>query len=105
MTDSETHSRPLVGKIVRSIRGRDAGKFAVVIEQLDDRFVLIADGDKRKLDRPKRKNVMHLEMTEHVAEEIVDAIENGGRLTNGKLRYHLNKFLEQLPAEVQRKGE
>jgi ribosomal protein L14E/L6E/L27E len=84
------------GRIVKVLRGRDAGKYAVIIRQLDERFVEIADGDKRKFDQPKKKNKLHLAFTDHVSSEVADSIRETGRVTNGKIRYALSKFAEQL---------
>lgn len=84
------------GRIVKVLRGRDAGKYAVIIRQLDERFVEIADGDKRKFDQPKKKNRLHLHLTEYVSSEVADSIRETGRVTNGKIRYALNKFTEML---------
>lgn len=103
VSDSES-SKPLLGKVVRITRGRDAGKYAIVVQQLDDKYVAIADGDKRKLDRPKRKNIIHLDVTDYTVTDVIKPQTNNGRLTNGKLRYHLGKYIEQ-QTEVQRKGE
>lgn len=83
------------GRIVKVLRGRDAGKYAVVIRRVDDRFVEIADGDKRKFDRPKQKNKRHLHFTAHISNEVADSIRETGRVTNGKIRYALSKFAEQ----------
>lgn len=48
---SEDHNVPQLGQIVRITRGRETGRFAIVIKHINDRFVLLADGDKRKYDR------------------------------------------------------
>ena len=50
----------LAGRVVRSTAGRDRGRPFLVIRELDDDFVLMADGDLRKLDRPKKKRRKHL---------------------------------------------
>lgn len=84
------------GRIVKVLRGRDAGKYAVVIRQIDDRFVEIADGDKRKFDQPKKKNKIHLQFTDCVASEVADSLRETGRVTNGKLRHALAKFAERM---------
>ena len=54
--------------IVRSRAGRDAGRWCVVIG-LEENFALIADGDLRPLEKPKRKKLMHLAPTRTVLEE------------------------------------
>lgn len=43
------------GQIILSKAGRDAGRYFVVIDILNSEYVLIADGDLRKIDRPKKK--------------------------------------------------
>ena len=39
-----------VGDIVRSLSGHDAAKKYMVIAQLNERYVLLADGKSRSLD-------------------------------------------------------
>ncbi|HJV47054.1 MAG TPA: KOW domain-containing RNA-binding protein [Bacillota bacterium] len=102
MKDSET--LVCIGQIVQILRGRDENKYAIVISRVDDKFVFLADGDKRKFDRPKKKNVLHLKFVDYVSQEVRKSILDTGRVTNGKLRYAMNKFLEQIQ-EVQCKGE
>ena len=47
---------PLVpGQIVKSKSGRDKGDVFFVVEVIDDDYVLIADGDRRKSENPKKK--------------------------------------------------
>ena len=48
------------GRVVVSTQGHDAGRWYAVISVLDDRYVLLADGDLRKLAKPKKKQVKHL---------------------------------------------
>lgn len=50
-----------VGRVCLKIAGRDAGKLCVVVDMLDDTFVLI-DGQTRR----KKCNVRHLEPTEQI---------------------------------------
>ena len=66
-----------VGTIVRAIAGRDA----------DGEFVWIADGDRRKLDKPKHKRRKHLRRTCTVMDL------NG--ITDKKLRTLLRSYGEQ----------
>lgn len=53
---------PLVGKVVRSICGRDKGRLAVVVGVLDERYVQVADGEMRRVSKPKKKNKRHLQV-------------------------------------------
>ena len=74
------------GSVVIAKAGRDKGKAFAVIEVLDPRTVLIADGKRRPIERPKRKNVVHLQMTRTT----VDCIT-----TNRQLRNTLKQFSQE----------
>jgi ribosomal protein L14E/L6E/L27E len=58
----------MIGQIVCSKSGRDKGYFLVVIGE-DDKFLYVADGKERPLEKPKRKNPKHLVFTNTVLEE------------------------------------
>ncbi|TKC14297.1 KOW domain-containing RNA-binding protein [Robertmurraya kyonggiensis] len=85
-------SRPELGQIVLISHGRDAGQYAIIVGLLDNRFVFLADGDKKKFDQPKKKNILHLKLIDFVSPEVQRSLLETGRVTNGKLRYALNKF-------------
>ncbi|GGG07228.1 KOW domain-containing RNA-binding protein [Paenibacillus abyssi] len=89
---------PQIGQIVKVLRGKDEGGYAIVIGVVDERFAIIADGFKRKFDQPKRKNLLHLELQPDVSSEVADSMRETGRVTNGKLRFAIQKYIE-------RKGE
>ena len=48
------------GRVVLSTQGRDAGRYFVVLEVIDEQFVLMADGLTRKIAHSKKKKVKHL---------------------------------------------
>lgn len=96
---------PEIGRIVEVIRGRDKGLYAVVVGHESDRFVYIADGDKRKADRPKKKNAMHVKRTSEIAQEIADMVAQGGKVTNAKLRYAIRQYQQQLLQRTQTPDE
>ncbi|WP_341279775.1 KOW domain-containing RNA-binding protein [Paenibacillus sp. FSL H8-0537] len=81
-----------VGQIVKVLRGKDEDSYAVVISIIDERFVMIVDGDKRRFDSPKKKNVLHLELQPVISSEVVNSLLESGRVTNTKLRYVIQKF-------------
>lgn len=89
-------SVPRIGQIVRIKQGREAGQFAIVIEVIDDKFVMLADGDKRKYDRQKKKNINHIEAIDYISPEVRDSLLKTGRVTNGKLRFAIAKFVGEV---------
>lgn len=58
----------------------------VVLRMIDDRFVLVADGDLRKAQRPKKKNVRHLQAEGGVAESVARKVQEGRPVTDQELR-------------------
>ncbi len=52
-----------VGQIVRAKAGRDKNNFFVVVG-VEGEFAFIADGKRRKVDNPKKKKFIHLEITD-----------------------------------------
>lgn len=90
---------PQLGQLVRVTQGRDAGKVGIVISHLDNRYVMIADGEKRKFDCPKLKNLLHVEPIEYIAHEVQQSLKQTGRVSNGKLRYAINKYFVEAETE------
>lgn len=98
-------SSPQVGQLVKILKGKEAGETAVVIAVADSRFVYIADGAKRKFDSPKKKNILHLELTPIVSSEVVNSLKETGRVTNGKLRFAVMDFERSAGISAMKKGE
>lgn len=81
-----------IGQLIKVLRGKDEERYAIVIEVLDERFVKIADGKKRKFDEPKKKNVLHLELLPVICQEVAISLQQSGKVTNAKLRYFIEKY-------------
>ena len=47
------------GRVVLSRQGRDEGRYCVILEVVDEQFVMMADGLTRKLAHPKKKKLKH----------------------------------------------
>ncbi|MGF0039538.1 KOW domain-containing RNA-binding protein [Peptoniphilaceae bacterium SGI.131] len=59
----------VVGQIAASKAGRDKGEVFIVYEIVDDEYVLVVDGKVRKIDKPKKKKIKHLQKHNHVIED------------------------------------
>ena len=64
--------------IVRSLAGRDRGKLFFVLET-DGEYAALADGKVRKLKKPKRKKLKHMEFVARGDAEFEFASDNGMR--------------------------
>ena len=60
-----------VGQVTRCTSGRDTNRLFFIIKIIDSKYVLISDGKKRKLDRPKLKKVKHLKLYEVFNDEFI----------------------------------
>ncbi|MBO1005203.1 KOW domain-containing RNA-binding protein [Pseudogracilibacillus auburnensis] len=102
---TEDNTVPQLGQIVRITKGREQNQYAVVINILDDRFVSLADGEKRKYDRPKRKNVNHIEGTPFISSEVRNSLLETNRVSNGKLRFAIAKYASEVVTDLERGDE
>ncbi|MVP02234.1 KOW domain-containing RNA-binding protein [Paenibacillus lutrae] len=98
-------SLPQTGQIVKILRGKDQGQYAVIIRVEDSKFVWIADGDKRRFDQPKKKNVQHLQLQLAISGEVSRSLTESSRVTNAKLRHAVNIFIDSLQSDADEKGE
>ncbi|NLU50799.1 MAG: RNA-binding protein [Syntrophomonadaceae bacterium] len=76
----------LVGRLVFSRAGRDRGRALLVLKMLNDRLVMVVDGDLRTLENPKPKNLKHLQVTNRVARDVREKVARGDPLDNALIR-------------------
>ena len=79
-----------VGSVVTSRAGRDAGRPFLVIRELDQEYVLIADGGLRTMDRPKKKKRRHLKPTGQVDTHLREKLMGGEPVSNKEIRLSLS---------------
>ena len=84
-----------IGRAVQSLQGRDAGRCFVILQVVDDQFVLMADGLTRKLDHPKKKKIKHL----HPKPMRMEGVEDGLK-SHQLLDSDLRKFLRANGLEI-----
>ena len=71
--------------VVRSAAGRDRGDLFFVLEIHGD-FLLLADGRRRRVERPKRKKRKHVEAAGAPHTRTAEKIRCGEPVTNSELR-------------------
>ena len=80
-----------IGQIVYSKCGRDKLRPFIVTEISQD-FVCICDGDLRRLEKPKKKNKKHIQITHKIDYNIKQKLEEGKYLTDADFRKALAEF-------------
>lgn len=82
-----------IGSIVYSKAGRDKGNFFVIV-MLDGEYAYLCDGDLRKSEKPKKKKLKHLKVTNTVCQSIAEKLNDAGKVSNAELRKVLAEFSE-----------
>jgi ribosomal protein L14E/L6E/L27E len=83
------------GQMVISKAGRDHGKYFIVLQVVDEQFLLLVDGDLRKVEKPKLKKIKHVQKTNHISQFVVDRLDRQEKITNTMVR----KEIENLDLE------
>ena len=83
-----------IGQYVISKSGRDKDRIFIIVKIVDDNYVLVADGDLRKIENPKLKKYKHLSSVNKISQEIVDRIDNSKKITNLTVRREIEKLKE-----------
>ena len=79
----------LIGKVVLSKAGRDINHLYVVVRQIDNDYVLLANGDTKSIDMPKKKKIKHLIILEDIDKELLSSIKSCDKSTDLKIKRFL----------------
>lgn len=88
-----------IGQIVKSKAGRDKGKIFTIYQVIDEAYVLVVDGDIRKLNTPKRKKVKHLIIYNTVLTEFAEMLQCNENLNDAFVRKLLEPFQKNVSDE------
>ena len=86
--------------IVISLAGPDKDKLFYVMD-VEDNYVLLADGKGRKLENPKRKKLKHVRRVTRTETRVATKILNGDKVLNSELRRDLATFGQQFNSQNQ----
>lgn len=78
----------LIGKLVTSIAGRDAGKSYIVVGMVDD-YLLVVNGATKTIEMPKKKKIKHVVLTEIFDDELKSCIISKDKNINLKIKRFL----------------
>ena len=56
-------------EFAKSLSGHDKDQFYLIIKK-DDTFVYLVNGTTRLLEKPKKKNIKHIQVIRHLPEEV-----------------------------------
>ncbi len=78
-----------VGDIAVSKAGHDKGSKYIIMEVSKD-FVYLADGRLKKTDKPKKKNIKHIQILHINDNSVKEKVLSG--ITNEEIKYFLKTF-------------
>lgn len=76
----------LIGRVVKAKAGRDSNDFFIIVNVIDGIYVQIANGERRKIEKPKKKKIKHLQFTNMWASDIKGLLLENKEVTNAKIR-------------------
>ena len=86
-------------KLALSLAGHDRGRYYVVLEeQREEGYVLLADGLRKPIKRPKRKNFRHIQVISRLPRETARFLEGEEVLTDLVIRRALKLYAAHLKA-------
>ena len=71
--------------IVKSTAGRDEGDLFFVMD-IQEEFLLLADGKRRRVENPKRKKCKHVAFVGESHSVVAEKIRSSEKITNSELR-------------------
>lgn len=92
-----------LGQLVYSKAGRDKGRAFLVVSLVGNSFAYLVDGEMRKVEKPKKKNLKHLDSTGIIAYPIARKLERGESLTNEEVRLAIASLVGK-DADTARQG-
>ena len=82
-------------QIVRSLSGHDSGQLFCVMDT-DGERLLLADGKRRRVSSPKRKNVKHVTSAGDWEHPILEKVRAGQPIGNRELRAALAQIRDNM---------
>ena len=83
----------MIGKIVYSNAGRDSGRIFIIIGIEDENYVLLTDGNMRRLEKAKKKKIKHIIATDFSDENVSEKLQKGEKVTNADIRKGIINYL------------
>ena len=87
------------GGICVSTQGRDEGRYYLIKEVLPAGFVLVCDGNYKKLSAPKKKSLKHIRLLPDRAESIAEKFSKGGKVFDSEVYSALKGYGAAAPKQ------
>jgi ribosomal protein L14E/L6E/L27E len=80
------------GLFAEALAGHDKGQIYVIVGE-EGAFAYVADGRLRRVEKPKRKNIKHLQVIKAKCDEgLRERLANGQPVTNEEIKFSIKKY-------------
>lgn len=79
-------------EVVESTAGHDIGRKYLVSQVLSEDYVLLIDGDRRKILNPKKKKIKHIKSLKMVESQLKNIFEDKSKINDGEIKKILKKY-------------
>jgi ribosomal protein L14E/L6E/L27E len=83
-----------LGRILKANTGRDKNNYFILTGIIDEEYIYIANGKKRKISLPKKKKIKHVTDTGRTSKLLNEKLSADKKVKNAELRKVLDDFLE-----------
>jgi len=84
----------LFGRMVVSKAGHDKGK-VYVIQKTDSEYIYLMDGIYRTFEKPKKKNIKHVQPIYYVDENLQTKIDNKQNIINEDIKHAIKIYYKK----------
>lgn len=84
----------MTGKLAVSRSGHDKGQYYVIVGE-DDRYVFLADGDLKPVEKPKKKNRKHIQVIKNLPKAVDDILNQNVPAKNLEIKRAIKLYLKQ----------
>lgn len=81
-----------LGELIYSKAGRDTSRKFIVTNIIDEEYVLISDGDLRKIEKPKKKKIKHIKTCGIIIDSLNKKLKSKEKLTNAEIRKAIQQY-------------
>lgn len=81
-------------RLAESRSGHDRGEVFVIIKE-EDRYVFLADGIGRTVEKPKKKNRRHIRVIHEIPPEAAELLSSDTELKNTDIKRVLKLYMRQ----------
>ncbi len=84
----------VIGRMAWSRAGRDKDRLFIIVDVVDDNHVMVADGELRRMDKPKKKKLKHLSILEKNADAVAETILDRRKPLDADLRFAILQVVQ-----------